>query len=322
MNKKFLSAVLFGALMVTSTGTFVSCKDYDDDIDQINNTLTDLKSQIAALQTEVEGGNWVTDLVDVEGGFKVTFNNGKTYTIVNGKDGDKGETGAAGAAGDKLTIDEATGEWKINGEATGWFANKKDQAAEVYLPKIEGGYWYFYNTEKKEYEQSDYKANGAAYAIDANGKYTMYLPTEDGKDMVKIELPKYALTSLELAMTSDEYSYMRYAVASKDFKDELTGVSYKKDELIPLATADGKTGFDVRVVANPTNTDLSDCPFSLIASDGSTLFTEGAARKYDGEIIRSAVDGLKFVNFNLAGGLKADSKAFENVSDTMTKKLS
>ena len=83
MNKKFLSAVLFGALMVSSTGTFVSCKDYDDDIDQINNTLTDLKSQIAALQTEVEGGNWVTDLVDVEGGFKVTFNNGKTYTIVN-----------------------------------------------------------------------------------------------------------------------------------------------------------------------------------------------------------------------------------------------
>ena len=27
MNKKFLSAILFGALMVSSTGTFVSCKD-------------------------------------------------------------------------------------------------------------------------------------------------------------------------------------------------------------------------------------------------------------------------------------------------------
>ena len=26
MNKKFLSAILFGALMVSSTGTFVSCK--------------------------------------------------------------------------------------------------------------------------------------------------------------------------------------------------------------------------------------------------------------------------------------------------------
>ena len=36
MNKKFLSAVLFGALMVSSTGTFVSCKDYDEDIDRID----------------------------------------------------------------------------------------------------------------------------------------------------------------------------------------------------------------------------------------------------------------------------------------------
>ena len=39
MNKKFLSAILFGALMVSSTGTFVSCKDYDDDIDNINKEL-------------------------------------------------------------------------------------------------------------------------------------------------------------------------------------------------------------------------------------------------------------------------------------------
>ena len=56
MNKKFLSAVLFGALMVSSTGTFVSCKDYDDDIDnlqeQINKLATkeDMTSQIATLQ--------------------------------------------------------------------------------------------------------------------------------------------------------------------------------------------------------------------------------------------------------------------------------
>ena len=57
MNKKFLSAILFGALMVTSTGTFVSCKDYDDDIEnlqgQINKLATkeDMASQIATLQS-------------------------------------------------------------------------------------------------------------------------------------------------------------------------------------------------------------------------------------------------------------------------------
>ena len=49
MNKKFLSAILFGALMVTSTGTFVSCKDYDDDIDS-------LKAQVDANKSECTAG--------------------------------------------------------------------------------------------------------------------------------------------------------------------------------------------------------------------------------------------------------------------------
>ena len=61
MNKKFLSAILFGALMVTSTGTFVSCKDYDDDIDNLQTQvdqkaslekLTSLESDLAAAKNE------------------------------------------------------------------------------------------------------------------------------------------------------------------------------------------------------------------------------------------------------------------------------
>ena len=48
MNKKFLSAILFGALMVTSTGTFVSCKDYDDDIDGLQTQVDANKSDCAA----------------------------------------------------------------------------------------------------------------------------------------------------------------------------------------------------------------------------------------------------------------------------------
>ena len=44
MNKKFLSVVLFGALMASSTGMFVSCKDYDDDIDNLQGQIDDLKS--------------------------------------------------------------------------------------------------------------------------------------------------------------------------------------------------------------------------------------------------------------------------------------
>ena len=54
MNKKFLSAILFGALMVSSTGTFVSCKDYDDDIVGDKKKVKDKKTQAGA--PEEEGG--------------------------------------------------------------------------------------------------------------------------------------------------------------------------------------------------------------------------------------------------------------------------
>ena len=54
MRKKYLSALLFGALLFASAGTFTSCKDYDDDINNlqeqintINTTLADLKNQIS-----------------------------------------------------------------------------------------------------------------------------------------------------------------------------------------------------------------------------------------------------------------------------------
>ena len=56
MNKKFLSAILFGALMVTSTGTFVSCKDYDDEIKELQGQVSSLatKSDVEAKLTQLQ----------------------------------------------------------------------------------------------------------------------------------------------------------------------------------------------------------------------------------------------------------------------------
>ena len=39
MNKKFLSVILFSALMVGTAGTFTSCKDYDDDINNLQEQI-------------------------------------------------------------------------------------------------------------------------------------------------------------------------------------------------------------------------------------------------------------------------------------------
>lgn len=59
MNKKFLSVILFSALMVGSAGTFTSCKDYDDDIKDLQEkldkkaSLEDLNSKVTALESAV-----------------------------------------------------------------------------------------------------------------------------------------------------------------------------------------------------------------------------------------------------------------------------
>ncbi|MEI3470221.1 MAG: hypothetical protein V8Q76_17065 [Bacteroides intestinalis] len=61
MNKRFLSAILFGALMVGSTGTFTSCKDYDDDIKDLQGqldkkaSLDELNSKVSALEAAING---------------------------------------------------------------------------------------------------------------------------------------------------------------------------------------------------------------------------------------------------------------------------
>src|SRR5574344_2643961 len=51
MKRKFLSAVLFGVMAIASTSTFVSCKDYDDDINSNRTDITALQKQVTTLQT-------------------------------------------------------------------------------------------------------------------------------------------------------------------------------------------------------------------------------------------------------------------------------
>ena len=99
MNKKFLSAILFGALMVSSTGTFVSCKDYDDDIDNINKELTDIKATIASLDAAIKAGKSISSYTAVANGYELTFTDGSKITISNGKDGAQGEQGLQGIQG-------------------------------------------------------------------------------------------------------------------------------------------------------------------------------------------------------------------------------
>ena len=87
--------MLFGALAL-ATVTYVGCKDYDDDIDNLQTQIDANAAGLAELQAKVNAGNWVTDVKTITGGFEITFNNGNKYSIVNGKDGSVVKIGANG----------------------------------------------------------------------------------------------------------------------------------------------------------------------------------------------------------------------------------
>lgn len=56
MNKKFLSVTLFSALMIGATGTFTSCKDYDDDIKNLQEQIdgqNGLSAKITAVESSI-----------------------------------------------------------------------------------------------------------------------------------------------------------------------------------------------------------------------------------------------------------------------------
>ena len=217
MNKKFLSAILFGALMATSAGTFVSCKDYDDDIENLQGQIDKNSSAIAELQKLVGAGNWVTSISPVTGGFTVTMSNGQSQTItgINGADGKDGKNGT------EWTIGE-DGFWYMDGEKTDNVAIGKNGENGVTAPSPSigaDGNWVVYNwdAEKGEFvaEATEIPAQGtAAYAVEANGVITLHIADANGEYM-EVVLPA----------TSD--SFVVSALA-KEVKVEFEIATWKK----------------------------------------------------------------------------------------------
>ena len=266
MNKKFLSAILFGALMVSSTGTFVSCKDYDDDIDAINKELTDLKSKLSDLESKVNaGGAYVTKIESVDGGFKVSVSDGTSYNL----------TVASAAPGSKVVIDDKTGEISIDGKATGWFATTGEGEEAVDMtPYVKDGYWYFYDKAAKDFVKSEYKAAGDAYAVVKDGVVTLHMPDESGKmQSIVLPLTANALTAISLPAgltigntvttgTANNAEAISSAKAAKlDWKGPKGAI--EKDQFLvgQIGVAD--------LVVSPKNYDLSAQKLTLVDSKGN-----------------------------------------------------
>ena len=160
MKRKFLSALLMGALTVASVSTMTSCKDYDDDINNLQGQIDALSKTLSELQTKINDGSILKSVEsDGNGGIKVTVTKNGTDTSYNIK---QGEQGAAGKDADVWKIGE-DGYWykndtKTEYKALGTNGEKGETGAagkdgKYYVPNPETGtFWVYGDGDKAAYD--------------------------------------------------------------------------------------------------------------------------------------------------------------------------
>ena len=293
--------------MVSSTGTFVSCKDYDDDIDNINKELTDIKSKLSDLESKVTtGGAYVTKIESVEGGLKVSVSDGTSYNL----------TIAGTPAGSTVVIDKTTGEISIDGTPTGFFATTgTTPQGESTAPYVKDGFWYFYDDATKAFVKSEYKASGNAWAVQKGDSVVLHIPNEAGV-MQEITLPTSSSALTALNATPSNWTSGKNIAWSKAGAD-VTWAG-KKGNVTAGQLLIGQLGSETATVT-PASYDLGAQTLTLVDIDGKTAPVTVTATAAEGDYVtdRAASPSGKW---NLAIAM-TDEVTADNIATAFTKKV-
>ena len=293
--------------MVSSTGTFVSCKDYDDDIDNINKELTDIKSKLSDLESKVTtGGAYVTKIESVEGGLKVSVSDGTSYNL----------TIAGTPAGSTVVIDKTTGEISIDGTPTGFFATTgTTPQGESTAPYVKDGFWYFYDDATKAFVKSEYKASGNAWAVQKGDSVVLHIPNEAGV-VQEITLPTSSSALTALNATSSNWTSGKNIAWSKAGAD-VTWAG-KKGNVTAGQLLIGQLGSETATVT-PASYDLGAQELTLVDIDGKTAPVTVTATAAEGDYVtdRAASPSGKW---NLAIAM-TDEVTADNIATAFTKKV-
>ncbi|WP_455660265.1 hypothetical protein [Phocaeicola faecalis] len=295
MNKKFLSAILFGALMVSSTGTFVSCKDYDDDIENLQGQITANADAIKALQDLVGSGKYVTSVAKTADGHGITFtfNQGDPVTIT--LDDEKG--------GDVVKV--VDGILYINDEPQELKVATSETKPSIIM---QDGVWAVLQ-EDGTYKSTGVPVSGVSVAGSEADGFTLTIFDKDGKSQeVKVPSASSLVTSIAIAVPNlnagTTLLHRGNVVFSKG--KELINTSetkYAKDAILSALNIDGTRGAEINVVVTPSNIDPADLKFNLVNSEGATIFEEAVVSTPKGALQRAAMDGVYTLHFALKEGV-------------------
>ncbi|MDN0051181.1 collagen-like protein [Bacteroides gallinaceum] len=299
MRKKYLSALLFGALLVASTGTFTSCKDYDDDISNLQTQITANADAIKKLQELMGQGQFVTGVSKTGEGLVFTMSNGGssiTIPVVDGQDG---------ADGTIITMDPTTHNWIIDGEDTGICAqgqkgdkgDKGDQGEtgpqgpageqgpagadgqdgkDGHSPKINAaGNWEVWDDEKQEWADTGMSAIGAqTYVVTYENYYELNVMEQDAEGnnlgFKSIKLPMSGtLLSITPELNGQSYAQnfdIYYGILTSD-------VDWKGHKAVNgkmLAGMYPTMDRDIKMQLNPSDVDANDYEWEFVDTENTT----------------------------------------------------
>lgn len=347
MKKKFYGALVLGSMLLA--GGMVSCSDYDDDIDSLNNRVAAVEQTVKELQDKINAGAVITDVQTVENGVKVTLSDGSSFTLVNGKDGSAGSVVTMGS----------DGYWYIDGQKTEnpWKGEKGDKGdkgdqgdpgtpgtngttapSKYYVPN-EDGYWYVVNVAADGTESAPEKTDSKwapdgmmTAAWDTQNEVLLVSGVKDHEGVLRIDLG----TNLKgLVFTPSLYldgvEGTRYPYISGNYK-EATGKATGKASTGAEFTIPGKNTYVDKTAAaynigandtvvyhmNPTSAQVKDADFRFLYNNPEWIEktqtrANGVTVNYNNYNEKTAEGDLK-VGYQITNPELLEGKAPEKIS--------
>ena len=288
--------------MVSSTGTFVSCKDYDDDIDNLQGQITANADAIKSLQELVNAGDYVTGVEKTDAGIVFTFSKSGSKTITLDTTEDDGQV-----------FELKNGEIYVDGKATGI---KPAADAEKAPVKAVDGVWEFLNANG-EYQSTGIPVSGVTVVGSQADGFTLTVVDKDGKS-TEVKVPSAAsfITSIVLKDDAADKGF----VISKAVFNKPSKWDGKKELPTDKSVVYSSSSIDVRI--NPVDAPAAEVKYYLTNTKNQTLSNialDAEAESADDAITIGGINGRAA---NTGNGLftlsmkqyilsKDDAKAFD-----------
>ena len=294
--------------MVSSTGTFVSCKDYDDDIDNLQGQIDANKAGIEELKKLIGEGDYVTNVTKDGDNIVVSFKNAGDKTIEL-----KDEVGSI--------CKVENGELYIDGKATG-IKISADAPVTEFKPavKVEDGKWAVLQADGT-YKTTGIPATGVTVSGSQTEGFILTFVNAEGEETV-IELPTAAsrITSLSVANgaeTTVKLNKYTFGITAENKKawEKATGKTVTSAKFIVADNAENK----VSVRVNPVDVDATAIEFVAINGKNEVLpnvtFVANEDKNYATEVRAAYGNGLYHMT------VKQFTLADDKASDALDKAM-